>query len=72
MDKECTSIVPYYITPGFNCSDGEVRLVQGSDAKEGRLEVCINNTWGAVCEDGIDTNSAAVVCKQLGLSGSGE
>lgn len=52
---------------GDTCSDGAVRLVGGSDAKEGRVEVCFNNTWSSVCSEGWDSNDAAVVCRQLGL-----
>ena len=42
----------------------------GSDAKEGRVEICMENTWGAVCSDGWDDAEARVVCRQLGLSGN--
>ena len=43
------------------------RLV-GSDqyAREGRLEVFWNRTWGTVCNDGFTDVSAKVVCNQLG------
>ena len=36
------------------------------------MEVCVNDTWGTVCNDGFDRAAAMVVCRQLGVTGSGK
>ena len=64
----CTD--PATVNPGVICSDGDVRLVGGSNDLEGRVEVCINNAWGTVCSNGFDESDAKVVC--AGVNGTGD
>ena len=53
-----------------DCSDGDLRLVGGT-VLSGRLEICINNAWGTVCDEGFTADDAQVACNQIGLPYSG-
>ena len=50
----------------YGCTHGTVQLVGGSTTNQGRVEVCVGQTWGTVCHDGFYSNDARVVCRQLG------
>ena len=51
-----------------SCTHGAVRLVSGTTTNQGRVEVCVGQTWGTVCGYGFGTNDARVVCRQLGYN----
>ena len=53
------------------CSDGAVRITGGRNPRMGRVEVCINRTWGTVCDESWEDADAAVVCRQNGYSPHG-
>ena len=55
-----------------SCTNGAVRLMNGSTSDEGRVEVCVNGEWGTVCDSGWDRREAEVVCRQLGYNPSCE
>ena len=56
----------------FDCLDGDIRLVGGSTALEGGIEVCFNNAWGAVCDYRFNAEEASVACSQLGFQRAGK
>ena len=49
------------------CNDRDIRLVT-TYPQTGRIEVCLNNSWGTICTNTWDNRDASVACRQLGYS----
>ena len=54
------------------CANDQLRLAGGNIPNEGRVEICMNNEWGTVCDDFWGSSDATVVCRQLGYSTEGQ
>ena len=56
----------------LNCSlpilDAKLRLVDGTNEREGRVEIMYQGIWGTICDVGWDDIDATVVCRELGFS----
>ena len=59
-------IIYFDISDPGNCKEGSIRVVDGIIEQEGRVEVCVNQVWGSVCDDGWDKTDAHIVCQQMG------
>ena len=50
-----------------NCTEGSVRLF-GSTARNGTVQVCVNQTWGSICDRNWNSQDALVICRQFGFT----
>ena len=49
-----------------NCSTDDLRLADGNNMFEGRVEICRGGVWGAVTSSGWSFANAQITCRQLG------
>ena len=57
----------------LDCTEGSIRLIPYNSYSEtiGRVEVCVDGTWGSICHRFFTDNDAQVVCRQLGYTALG-
>ena len=62
-------MVLYVVFVVYVGDDAKVRLVGGSVATEGRVEINQGYGWGTLCDNGFDDREARVICRMLGYNG---
>ena len=54
----------------IECEQGDVRLVDGPNEMEGRVEICASGYWSIACDNSSywnGINQAKLICRQLKL-----
>ena len=51
-------------------TDDPVRLVDGDQTNNGRVEILKNGQWSSVCDYGFGTSEAAVICRMMNVTAS--
>ena len=57
-----------FISFQLGCTTGVVKMLGSKETNRGLVKICVNNTWGIVCDHDFDSREARVVCRQLGYS----
>ena len=57
------------LCPAIACQLDDIRLRNGQNKFEGRMEVCDGGHWKTVCSNMWDNKVANVACRQIGFTG---
>ncbi len=52
----------------LECTDDDIRLLDGGVPSRGRIETCRNNKWAVLCQDLLTDTTASDVCNSLDYS----
>ena len=55
---------------GSECTNGDVRLVNGATPAQGRAEYCYEGFWYPLCQ--MSSYTALMICKHMGYNGTGK
>lgn len=52
------------------CTSGDIRIVSDTSSLSsfGRVDFCVDETWGTICDSSWTETEASVVCRQKGFS----
>lgn len=66
VDSDCSSNQAAGVVCESTVENYQVRLADGPNSREGRVEIAFQGHWGTVCDTDWNVLSATVVCRQLG------
>ena len=49
------------------CKDRDLRVVDGENVRQGRVEICYNQAWGTICDRVYGDVAAGILCQELGF-----